>query len=320
MLGLGSSFVAVATPPSLARGVNVLSDDPVWNDPAKTHFPLSQFARIRGGGFDTVRINLKAFAHIDSDGHLDPIWLSTLDREVTAATQAGLNVIVDEHDYRACGSDPDVCRTKLLAFWQQIALHYQNAPATVLFEILNEPNNALTPERWNSLLAEALAVIRKTNPSREVIVGPGRFNSFRALNDLKLPEDDRHLIVTVHYYDPFHFTHQGAAWVTPSLADATGVEWGSAADRAKMDSDIGTIAAWGRNHQRPMFIGEFGTYDKANIDSRVAWTRHLARDAEAKGIAWCYWDFDAGFGVFDRKQDEWNVPIHGALVPDFAAR
>ena len=35
------------------------------------------------------------------------------------------------------------------------------------------------------------------------------------LAELKLP-NDANLIVTVHFYDPFSFTHQGADWVTPT--------------------------------------------------------------------------------------------------------
>jgi endoglucanase len=43
-----------------------------------------------------------------------------------------------------------------------------------------------------------------------VIVGGGRWNSIDGLQTLVLPEDDRNLIATVHYYTPMEFTHQGA--------------------------------------------------------------------------------------------------------------
>ena len=58
--------------------------------------------------------------------------------------------------------------------------------------------------------------MRKSNPVREVIVGPTTWNNVNDLDRLQLPESDRHLIVTVHYYNPFQFTHQGSSGRTTS--------------------------------------------------------------------------------------------------------
>jgi endoglucanase len=43
-----------------------------------------------------------------------------------------------------------------------------------------------------------------------VIVGPARMNDIGELTELELPDDDR-VVVTVHYYAPLEFTHQGRA-------------------------------------------------------------------------------------------------------------
>src|SRR5579862_9579215 len=104
----------------MGRGVNVLGYDPIWQDPAKARFQPRLFKVIREGGFGTVRMNLQAFAHMDTQDRLDPAWLATLDRMVSAALGAGLHVILDEHDYRLCPEDPGACQAKLSAFWRQI--------------------------------------------------------------------------------------------------------------------------------------------------------------------------------------------------------
>ncbi|MGB8236151.1 MAG: hypothetical protein WCF35_09910, partial [Pseudolabrys sp.] len=43
-------------------------------------------------------------------------------------------------------------------------------------------------------------------------------------SELVLPKNDRHIIITVHYYLPMTFTHQGANW-TPEYANLSGNTW-----------------------------------------------------------------------------------------------
>ena len=208
-----------------------------------------------------MRVVLSAFRHMDSDFTLDPQWLATLDWVIANARANHLNVVLDEHDYDYCGRDVAGCRGRLMAFWRQAAARYKDQPDDVMFEILNEPNQALTPGIWNAYLAEALAIIRKTNPARTVIVGPAYWNSIDHLDDLVLPENDRNLIVTVHYYTPMRFTHQGASWVSETVG-LSGITWGSAADMARLKSDFASARHWADAHHRPIFLGEFGAYDK----------------------------------------------------------
>jgi endoglucanase len=124
---------------------------------------------------------------------------------------------------------------------------------------------------------------------------------------------DRHLIVTVHYYKPMSFTHQGASWTGEK--DKSGVTWGTDAERKAVQDEFAKVAAWAREHNRPIFLGEFGAYDKGPADSRVRYTDHVARTAEAAGWSWAYWQFDSDFILWDMKRDAWVEPILHALVP-----
>lgn len=166
----------------LGRGVNVLGYDPVWRDRSIARVQDKHFRLIREAGFNHVRINLHPFrdAGTSEDGTLPDEYLRTLDWAVDQALSNGLLVV--------------------LGFWSQVADRYKAKPDTVLFELLNEPNGKLTAEAWNEYLREALAVVRKTNPKRTVIAGPAFWNNISHLKELKLPENDQDLIVTVHYY------------------------------------------------------------------------------------------------------------------------
>jgi endoglucanase len=184
----------------------------------------------------------------------------------------------------------------------------------VLFEVLNEPNHQLTADAWNALLVDVLTVIRRSNPHRAVVIGPANYNHFRALDQLELPAD-RDLIVTVHYYEPFSFTHQGANWITPSRETDIGYSWGTPPEQAEVTRDFDNIAAWSQSHQRPILIGEFGAYEKGDMTSRAAWTGTVARAAEGRGFAWSYWQFESSFEAYDMQHDDWIKPIHDALIP-----
>ena len=298
---------------AMARGVNILGYDPIWSNPAQARFRLDQLARIKQGGFDTVRVNLHAFEHMDREYRFDPAWLATLDKVVAAALAQKLTVILDEHNFIACGQEADACKPRLMAFWRQIGRRYKDADAAVLFEILNEPNGQLTDVVWNKWLVEALAVIRENNPTRNVIIGPVLWNNIERLDVLNLPKADRHIIATVHYYHPMEFTHQGAPWSTNT--PTVGIVWGTPAARQRLKSDFVLVQRWAKAEDRPILLGEFGAYDKGDMASRAVYTAAVAREAEANGWAWTYWQFDGDFIVFDMKTDNWVKPIHDALIP-----
>ena len=298
----------------MRRGVNIVGYDPIWRDRAKARFQDKHFRLLHEAGFQTVRVNLHAFSHMNLSYQLSEEWFRTLDWIVDQSLSNQLTVILDEHNFGDCGQNAGECKPKLMAFWAQVADHYRSAPPQVVFEILNEPNRQLTPAMWNAWLREALAIIRKTNPNRNVIIGPGEWNNIRALAQLELPADDRHLIATVHYYIPMEFTHQGARW-NKETANLSGIEWGTDADRARVDRDFAGVQQWVKANDRPMLLGEFGAYDKAPMEARVRYTAYLARAAEGLGWSWTYWQFDSDFLLWDMGRDTWVDAIRGALIP-----
>ena len=304
------AFAQVA---EMGRGVNVLSEDPGWTDPAKARFKPEYMTKIRDAGFGTVRIVMNAFEYMDPYFVLETGWLQRLDTMVKAGLDAGLTVILDEHDYNYCSKDTWGCRQRLNAFWAQISPRYKDQSAKLVFEIMNEPHQDFTPEMWNDQIKQTLPIIRATNPVRNVIIGPGSWNSLSYLDKLELPVPDRHIIVTFHYYAPMEFTHQGSPWVPQYKL--TGQNWGTEADLAQLNKDFDTVKAWSGEWNRPILLGEFGAYETAPMDGRLRYTSALARAAEARGFAWAYWQFDKDFIVYDIGKDAWVEPILGALVP-----
>lgn len=326
------SRAACDTAHALGRGVNLgnMLDAPREGDWGVRAEPfLIEAAASR---FRTVRLPVRWSNHAapTADATIDEDFARRVDSVVDALLARGVWVILDMHHYSQAFGDPlhnhefavedAVVDQRLVNLWSQIARRYQQRSPRLLFELLNEPHRRLDGEPWNRLAARVLAAVRATNPSRVVIIGPGEWNHPRALPLLRLPPD-RHLIVAVHTYDPFGFTHQGVTWRTPVLP--TGVACCDAAQRQLVVSALEAAAVWNRAHGVPVHLGEFGAHVAADMDSRAAYARLVRSEAERRGMGWAWWEFAADFSpVYDAGKRTWVGPIERALLgpPDIRAR
>jgi len=301
---------------NLGRGVNIIGyDRAFWKDYTKGRFKESYFKMIKEAGFSNIRVNLYAFSHMDKSTYqIDSKWLETLDWVIKKGLDAKLMVILDMHEFTQMAGDPIGKKDMFLAVWRQLAPRYKDQPSQVIFELLNEPNQKLTVDMWNDYLAEATAIIRKTNPNRTLIIGPGNWNGIESLATLKLPENDKNIIATVHFYHPMTFTHQGAPW-SKDTKDLSGIKWmGTNEDKQLIETKLKVAADWSKANNRPIFLGEFGSYDKGDMDSRARYTAFIARTAEKLGFSWAYWQFDSDFIVYNIDKESWVEPILKALV------
>ena len=295
----------------MGPGINILGYDGIWEGAEGAPFRTENYKMIRAAGFRHVRINFFGFQHMDAANRLDEAVLLRLDRVIEQVVAADLVPVLDQHDSDLCQQTPASCAAKLTAFWTQIAARYAGQHPSLIFEIMNEPGGQMTAAAWNTLAADVLKIIRASHPDRPVIVAAINIVGV-PIDELQLPPDDRRLIVTVHYYEPFHFTHQGAPW-SEELSRIGPLSWGNAEDRAKVTSDFEQIARWARKHNRPIYLGEFGVYERAPRVSRLRYISFLARSAESFGWSWAYWQFDHDFAAFDTERQRWNPDILDAL-------
>ena len=82
------------------------------------------------------------------------------------------------------------------------------------------------------------------------------------------------------------------------------------------DASLDMMEKWAKEHNRPVYLGEFGAYSAADLASRGHWTAAVAREAEKHGWAWAYWEFGSGFGAYERTSGTWREPLLKALIPN----
>jgi endoglucanase len=262
-----------------------------------------------------VRIPIKWSAHATPSPPyaIDPPFFARVDQVLGWALEYKLAVILNIHHYDEIYADPGGHRERFLALWTQIAQHYASAPDSVMFELLNEPRDHLDQRRVNALYAEVVPLIRRTNPRRTIVMGASDWNSPAALPGLTLPDGETNVIGTFHMYYPFQFTHSGAEW-TPEHPSA-GAKWGgSPAEQQSVDQQFAAPRQWAQAHGLPIHMGEFGAYSRAELESRVRWTRHVVDTANSLGIPWSYWEFSSGFGVYDPDAHAYRKDLLQALL------
>ena len=304
----------------IGRGINIgnaldreVELDDEWSFIVKDE----HFQAIKDAGFDSVRLTVRWSTRTLAEPPytIDPNFLKRVDQAVNSALSRNLAIVINYQNYFEFYRDVNGLKPKFLATWQQLAEHYKGYSNMLIFELLNEPQDNLGAPEWNALIKETLAIVRKTNPNRMVVIGPIDFNHIPGLRFLALPENDRNLILTIHYYDPYHFTHQGTSWTTDSN-DWIGTKWmGSEDEKRRIKKDFGTLASWAKARNRPVYLGEFGSNEAADMDSRVRWTKCVADEAIAHGFSFTYWQFTHNFLVYDRHSKTWVKPLLETLIP-----
>jgi aryl-phospho-beta-D-glucosidase BglC (GH1 family) len=307
---------AAALNARLGKGVNLGNalDAPKEGDWGVT-LKSDYFRRIADSGFNTVRIPVRFSGHAlaDSPYTIDSVFMNRVAWAVDQALLNKLNVVLDMHHYDSLMAHPKQELPRFLSLWKQICARFRDSPPEVLFELLNEPQDQMDAATWNRTLAQAIDTIRVLQPGRTLVVGTTPWGGTNGLGTLQLPADSN-LIVTVHYYEPHDFTHQGADF-EPGADQWKDITWrATPAQRAAMDQDLDYVRSWATEHARPIFMGEFGTYHKADSVSRALWTEYLTRKLDTLKVSWALWNFSSDFGIMNDTTEAWKKYLMGALM------
>lgn len=295
-----------------------------------TKYTKDDLIKIKSLGCDVIRlpINLHYMTNGSPDYVIDPLFFDFLDQVVDWAEELKIHLLLDNHTFDPNANTEVSVENILLKVWPQMASHYKNRSNYVYYEILNEPHG-ITTAVWCQIQQRVIDAIRLVDNKHTIIVGPSGYNSYNELKNMPA-YSDANLIYTFHFYDPFMFTHQGATWTsymqdvsgvpfpydaarmpaTPASAKGTWVE--SSLNNYKND---GTVAAvkqlvdiavnFKTSRNVNIFCGEFGVYipNSPHAD-RVYWYDVVRKYLEEKGISWTSWDYQGGFGLFDKGSNE----------------
>lgn len=270
---------------------------------------------IADAGFDSIRLPVRWSNHAGARPpyRIEPALFGRVDHVIETALAHGLQVELDVHHYVELIDNPQAHRARFIELWRQIARHYRDAPAGLIYEPWNEPNGDFWGhENLTAFQRETIAAIRENDPNRLIVLGSPGWNSIGGLEDWTPPQA-QNVAVSVHYYEPHAFTHQNAPFLGAN-APSFGREWGRPGDIEQVERHIATAAAWGAERGYAMQLGEFGCNINISPSKRALWTRTVREACEAHGLGWAVWDFAGDFRIWDKDAGRFVPGMLEALL------
>ncbi len=331
----------------IQRGTNVshwLSQSEERGEARRLHIQEDDFARLDSLGFDFVRLPIDEVQFWDEDGQKLPEAWQLMTNAIRWAEKHHLRTIVDLHIIRSHyfnavnegdGSantlfTSEKAQQDLINMWYQLSdvlKGYSND--SVAYEFMNEPV-ADDHEQWNKLVAKVHTALREREPQRTLVIGSNMWQSYETIKYLKVPEGDKNLILSFHYYNPMILTHRGAWW-TPigrytGKIDYPGImvskeEYEAAPDSLKPELEQYLTQEWNIDRLRAdfkdaidaakkyglqLFCGEWGVYEPVDRQLAYKWTKDMLTVFNENNIAWTTWCYDADFGFWDQKKHDFK--------------
>jgi len=177
---------------------------------------------LRRTGFDFIRLAVDPGPFLQFQGTRRAAVDRMLAERVQLILASGLGVIVDFHpsdvhpDYTAqaltAGLQTPTFQSYLQLLYDTAAQLGEMRSKRVALELMNEP--PIAPGLWQPMLEAAYAAARAGSPQLPLILEGGDEASAAALMKMKTTPfvADPAVRFAFHYYDPYQFTHQGAAW------------------------------------------------------------------------------------------------------------
>ena len=331
------SLSAVAKPFELHRGINIshwLSQSGDRGEKRATKFTREDVKFLAESGYDHLRIPIDEEQMFDEQLNPEQEAFSLLHNAIGWCKEFDLKVIVDLHILRSHHFNAEskplfteaAAQEQFYECWRKISAELKKYPhSLVAYELMNEPV-ADDPELWNTIVNNCLKVVRELEPTRTIIIGSNRWQAYDQVKNLRVPEQDKNIIISFHFYNPFPLTHYRASWteqkdnpldvyypgyivkkedvekLTPELQKRWGWLARSYNDINTLEKQIMQALNAATAMGRKLYLGEFGCLRGAGEENRLRWFRDVVSLCEKYGIAYASWDYKGGFGIIDKGQ------------------
>jgi len=254
--------------------------------------------------------------------------------------------IIRSHNFNAGFSgghntlwEDEAAQDALINLWYQLSDALKDYPTSmVAYEFMNEPV-ADEHEQWNMIVAKVHKALREREPDRTLVIGSNMWQGVDTMKYLKVPEGDKHILLSCHFYHPMALTHYTAPWteagrysgpITYPGVMIPGEEFGKLGDADKeifrqfttewnkdrLKEMIGQAADVAKKLGLPLYCGEWGVYQKnAPAESKYNWYRDMVEIFDEFDMSWSTWCYFDEFGFWSlEKQEIVDQPLLDILL------
>ncbi|WP_345950326.1 cellulase family glycosylhydrolase [Mucilaginibacter sp. PAMB04274] len=326
--------VAFKRAASLDNGISISWLEQTWDGKAiqQNRVGPADFKLLRQLGFRSVRLPV-AFEYYQAKNIPIVNVLKRIDEVWRHCSENNLKLVIDYHYGTISDTNYTTATQKAIKTWQLLARRYAKVPADKLFfELYNEPP-PMDPQRWKDAAFNMVSGIRKVDKKRTLLVGASNYNSIYELSRFVRLADEN-IIYIYHFYEPFFFTHQGAAWVGdqvstigvpfpynvekfPALNPKAKNTWGETnynqykndGNEQSVKDKLQIVKNWSAKYYVPVLCSEYGVYNKyADLDSRCRYIKAVRTSLKQLQMPGMLWDYDGNFSIFKGKPSLATLP------------
>jgi endoglucanase len=333
----------------ISKGVNIshwLSQSQRRGQQRQAYFTEKDVAYIAGLGYDHIRLPIDEEQMWDENGSKENEAFKLLHNAIKWSESQHLKVVADLHilrshhfnaDDKPLWTDPKA-QEKFLLLWRDLSSELkQYSVGLVAYELMNEPV-ADDSEDWNNLVEKGIKEIRKQEPERKIVIGSNKWQSVSTFDQLRIPQGDRNIILSFHFYTPMLITHYKASWTEVGRYKGPVNYPGQIVaprDIEELPLDIAEIVkgnngvynreilekllqkplAAAKKYDLPLYCGEWGCLSTTPRKARLKWYSDVRHNLEKHNIAWANWDYKGGFGIVGRDGRA-NEEMIRTLIPE----
>ena len=325
---LGNTLDACEIWGNMPSNPTIQQQETAWNNPVTTQDMID---KVVDSGFNGIRIPVTWYLQVEEndDYTIKQEWLARVKEVADYSIKAGAYTIVNMHhddqywlNISADDEEWETIKIKYQKIWEQIADLFKDYGEKLILEGANEitattefdagdcyngengsgkcwwGHNQKVFDRQNELYKIFVETVRNSGGNNEVrylmlpTYGAQWYDN--QINKLYVPENDNHIIMDVHWYQPNRFLKSENKWV------------------------FETMRNFANKHNIGAILGESGLMASASDYDKKCYGENVVGGAKEYDIPVFLWDDGGDLEILNRQELTWNSEEYVKSVVDFA--
>lgn len=269
----------------------------------KKYYSKQAVIHFKQAGVSHVRIRVADPA--------DEQLLQALEQQIDDCLEVGIIPIIAYQADEFKNEPTEQNIQKVVNWWTKVANRFQDKSHLLAFDLLIEATDALNkqPEKLNIIFERLVTEIRKTNPTRVIMISPRLRSDADYLKELRIPsQHNNYLMAEWHFYasGPSK-TNERKLWTT-----------GTDAEKKLITDNITAALEWQKTSGIPTWVGawmpsNYNDGDDYTIEEQVAFASFMTNQLTAAGIPFAV---NSDTKYYDREKQAWiseRLPVFNAI-------